>query len=99
MTVEDLLRAREEAVATRDVDVFATGTSAVHKRAALTPGHCREGLTEAGTRRALAERLRAEAMLDLSGWIKAAAGVGMDKSEVARLAGVTRQTVYSALGR
>lgn len=97
MGADELLRAREEVIAARDVDVFDTGTSPAGKKS-LTPEHCRDGLAEAGTRRALAERLRAEAMLDLSDWIRAAVDAGLDKSEIARLAGVTRQTVYSTLG-
>lgn len=58
----------------------------------------RDGLAAAGQRRAAAERERAEAMSDLTEWIRAAVGAGMEKSDIARLGRVSRQTVYAALG-
>lgn len=54
----------------------------------------RVGLAEAGRRRADAERARAEAMADLTRWLRRGRGAGLPVTELARLAGVTRQTVY-----
>jgi len=57
----------------------------------------RSELSRIGVRRAEGERIRAEAMVDLAVWAHRAVGAGVDKSEIARLAGVTRPTVYAIL--
>lgn len=82
------------AVETRDTSIFAArrAPGGTH----VSPESCRDGLREAGARRQLAEILRAEAMLDLTDWI-AAAHQHMSIVEIARLAGVSRVTVYEAL--
>lgn len=63
------------------------------------PDDCRAALERICERRAAGERIRAEAMADLAVWIPAALAAGLTVSEVARLAGVTRQTVYDTLRR
>jgi len=78
----------------RDTSAFETATSPRAKRG-LTPDHCRAGLREAGLRRHIAERLRADAMIDLADWMRAAREAGLSVSEIAKMAGATRQTVYS----
>lgn len=83
-------------VTARDTSVFDTGTSPVSKR--VSADDCRAGLAEASVRRQVAEALRADAMLDLTDWIRAAHAHGIAIAEIARLAGVTRQTVYTLLG-
>jgi len=57
----------------------------------------RSELSRIGVRRAEGERIRAEAMVDLAVWAHRAVAAGVDKSEIARLAGVTRPTVYAIL--
>ena len=84
------------AVEERDVGIFSVGSSPIAKT--VLPDSARQGIAEAGARRALAERLRAEAMIDLADWVRAGRGVGLTISEMARLAGVTRVTVYAMLG-
>ena len=78
----------------RNTEVFEAATSPTGKRG-LTPDHCREGLREAGLRRHVADRLRADAMADLADWMRAARTAGISISEIAQLAGTTRQTVYT----
>lgn len=85
------------AVEARDVSIFDVGSSPVAKH--VSPDSCRDGLREAGARRQLAERLRNDAMLDLADWITVARTHGLEVTEIARLAGVTRQTVYTIIGR
>jgi len=64
----------------------------------ITQQHqARSELSRIGVRRAEGERIRAEAMVDLAVWAHRAVGAGVDKSEIARLAGVTRPTVYAIL--
>ena len=88
------MTAREQALATLDADVFDAATSPRGRRRAPRPGEVGQGLEEAGTRLALARRLAAHAALDLADWAREAAGEGMSVSEIARRAGVSRQTVY-----
>lgn len=59
----------------------------------------RADLGEVGSRRAAAEAARAEAMDDLTRLVRTAVDDGVPVAEVARLAGVTRATVYALLGR
>lgn len=79
----------------RDVSVFDRATSPNGRRGPLTPDRFREGLREAGLRRHVAERLRADAMADLADWMTAARAAGISVTEIADLAGSTRQTVYT----
>jgi pyocin large subunit-like protein len=84
------------AVEERDLGIFEVGSSPTAK--IVLPDSARQGIAEAGARRALAEHLRAEAMIDLADWVRAGREVGLTISEMARLAGVTRVTVYAMLG-
>lgn len=59
----------------------------------------RQELRWCGDRRAAGERIRAEAMADLAGWLQHGKAAGLQVKEMAGLAGVTRQTVYDLLGR
>jgi len=64
----------------------------------ITQQHqARSELSRIGVRRAEGERIRAEAMVDLAVWAHRAVAAGVGKSEIARLAGVTRPTVYAIL--
>lgn len=83
-----------DAAGWRDTRVFDRAASPTARRG-LTPDHCREGLREAGLRRHVADRLRADAMADLADWMRAAREAGIAISEIAELAGATRQTVYT----
>lgn len=65
----------------------------------VDPDDARQALTRIGERRAAGERIRAEAMLDLARWAPAAQAAGVSVAEIARLAGVTRVTVYATLAR
>lgn len=64
-----------------------------------TDDDARTGLREAGVRRAAAKRDRAEAMRDIADWAQRGLAAGLPVAEMARLAGVTRQTVYTLTGR
>lgn len=90
----ELLAQAEAAVDARDVTIFGVGSSPESK-GLLHPESIETGLIEAGGRRALAERLRADAMADLAAWLAAARRDGMPIARIARLAGVTRPTVYA----
>lgn len=57
----------------------------------------RAGLIAAGAKRAQAETLRAQAMAELAIWVRAGKEQGLPIAEIARLAGLTRQTVYTIL--
>jgi hypothetical protein len=46
-------------------------------------------------RREAGESIRAEAMVDLAAWLPAARDAGLAITEIARLSGVSRQTVYA----
>lgn len=65
--------------------------------AAVHVDDARRALTLVGERRAAGERIRAEAMVDLAAWARAAIAAGVTVAEVARLAGVSRVTVYALL--
>ncbi len=84
------------AVEERDRGIFEGGSSPTAKT--VLPDSARQGIAEAGARRALAEQLRAEAMIDLADWCRAGRRAGLTISEMARLARVTRVTVYAMLG-
>jgi len=84
------------AVEERDLGIFQVGSSPIAK--VILPDSARQGIAEAGARRALAEHLRAEAMIDLTDWLRAGREVGLTISEMARLARVTSETVYAMLG-
>lgn len=63
------------------------------------PEDARAALGEIGQVRAAGERIRAEAMLGLAAWAGPARRAGISVAEIARLAGVTRVTVYEQLRR
>lgn len=63
-----------------------------------SPDSCRKGLREASARRALADRLRDEAISDLADWSRASRKQGLTVTEIAEIIGVTRPTVYALLG-
>lgn len=63
----------------------------------IHPEDIMAGLREAGLRRAQAERDRAEAMLDITSWAVKAQDAGLSIADVARIAGVTRPTVYALI--
>lgn len=73
------------------LDVAGSPASAVH------PDDARQTLAQIGERRAAGERVRAEAMRDLERWAPAAVEAGVTRVEIARLAGVSRTTVYAIL--
>jgi hypothetical protein len=91
---ESLLAEIEQAVEVRDTGLFGVGSSPEGRSGPLHPEAIETGLIEAGGRRALAERLRADAMVDLVAWMAVARKRKMPIAQIARLAGVTRQTVY-----
>lgn len=57
----------------------------------------RADLAEVGSRRAAAEQARASAMADLVQLVRRGHDEGVPVAEMARLAGVTRVTVYALL--
>jgi predicted transcriptional regulator len=61
------------------------------------PDDVRQGLREARQRRSDAERARAEAMADTAAWLIAGDETQLSVSELARLSGLTRRTVYALL--
>jgi DNA-binding transcriptional ArsR family regulator len=83
------------AVEERDLGIFEVGSSPVAKT--VLPDSARQGIAEAAARRALADRLRAEAMLDLADWLRAGHDAGLTVAEMARIAGLSRPTVYALL--
>ena len=104
VSTADLLAERELVLASRDFDVFGVASSPRHKHVGgdLANAADREnievGLIEAGTRRALAQLLAADAMIDIADWIRVADDAGMPRKRIAQLAGVSRPTVYAVLG-
>jgi hypothetical protein len=92
---DHLLAQRALILTSRDVAIFGVGTSPIGK--ALTVESIEVGLVEAGTRRALAEALLTDAMIDIGDWVRAADTAGLPRARIARLAGVSRPTVYAAL--
>lgn len=63
----------------------------------VDPATARAELEAIGERRAAGEHVRAAAMLDLEQWAAAALEAGLTRVEIARLAGVSRTTVYAIL--
>lgn len=61
------------------------------------PDDVREGLREATDRRAHAERDRAEAMADTQAWVVAGEETGVTKTEMARITGLSRETIHQML--
>lgn len=86
---------RERVLAARDVSVFGVGSSPEGAPGPDHPESIETGLIEAGTRLALAGRLRADAMTDLAAWMRVARAEGMLITRIAKLGGVTRPTVYA----
>ncbi len=101
---DHLLAERELVLTSHDIDVFGVGSSPRHKHVGrdLSNPADREnievGLIEAGTRRALAQLLAADAMIDITDWIRVADEAGMPRKRIADLAGVSRPTVYEIIG-
>lgn len=96
--VAEMLAARDLTLAMHDVEVFGVDVSPEGKR----PGTVEDveiGLVESGTRRALAESLRSNAMIDVAAWVRAADDAGVPRSRIALLAGVSRQSVYDLVDR
>lgn len=93
------MTSREIAIATLDTDIFDAATSPTGRRRGLLPGEVEQGLDEAGTRLHVARRLAANAAADLADWARAAQDTGMEIKETARLAGVSRQTIYDWAGK
>jgi hypothetical protein len=63
----------------------------------VTPESCEAGLREAGARRKSAARRLADARLELAEQIRAAEAQGVPVYRIARLVGMSRQSVYSML--
>ena len=86
--------ARELQVLERDTTVFDAASS---PRGRADRGwaewEIRGGLIEAGTRMIVADGLRADARLDATDWVSIARSFGLPAAEIARLVGVSRQTV------
>ena len=94
-SIDDLIAELRRAVETRDVGLFGVDSSpgrSPHPDSILT------GLLEAGARRQLAQRLKADATGELIAWVRAAHEAGWEIKRIAELAGVTRATIYAWLG-
>ena len=91
----DITAARELAITTRDTDVFIVPTSPEGRRRVPHVADIEAGLSEAGTRKAVAEALLRAASADIAAWADAATMLGLDVARVARLAGVARGTIYN----
>lgn len=65
----------------------------------MHPDDARRALTEIRGRLTDAGRAHADAMLDLAAWAARADEAGVPRAEIARLAGVSRTTVYAILDR
>lgn len=63
----------------------------------LRQDEARAALGEAGERRSEAERLRAAAMLDTETWVRRGRDAGLSISEMARITGLTRVSIYALL--
>ena len=96
--IDELQAQLEAAVETRDTSIFEPGSSPEHKARPLHPDSIRAGLLEAGARRQLAQRLEADATVDLIAWVRAAHEAGWEIKRIAEHAGVTRATIYAWLG-
>lgn len=82
------------AIDSRDTTLFGVG--ALPKRGVpVRPETIAEALELAGAQRQIAEALRREAMQSLDAWMGVALEMGMPLAQVAKLAGVTRATVYA----
>jgi hypothetical protein len=98
-----LLAERKLMLASRDVDVFGVGSNPRGKhlgRDLSNAAGCENievGLVEAGTRRALAQLLGADAMIDVTDWVRIADEAGMPRKRIAELAGVSRPIVYGII--
>lgn len=98
-TDTDKLAARlNQAIDARDTSIFEPGSSPEHKARPLHPDSILTGLLEAGARRRLAQRLEADATVDLIAWVRAAHEAGWEIKRIAEHAGVTRATIYAWLG-
>lgn len=89
MIPEDLRRAVEQ----RDFSIY--GSIGPAFALPLTADEIADGLELAGARRQLAEELRAEAMTEVDEWIEVAIDAGMPIAQIARLAGISRETIYA----
>lgn len=97
-SIDDLTAELRHAVEARDTGLFDVGSSPEHKARPLHPDSIRTGLLESGARRQLAQRLEADATVDLTAWVRAAHEAGWEIKQIAEHAGVTRATIYAWLG-
>ena len=101
MTEDDIreaLAARDIAAAIIDTDCIGVPASPAGKSRPLHPDTITQGLLDAGTDLAVSSAAERNARLSLADWIKAADEAGWPKTEIARLSGLSRGTVYAALG-
>jgi len=92
-SIDEITAELDAAVAARDVSVF-DGASSPRAEGPASIDTILVGLAEASARRELADRLAAEARLDLRGWIAEALRTGvLTQAEIARRARVSRETV------
>jgi hypothetical protein len=93
--ISDALEAIELTLQMRDTGIFGVSTSPEGILRVSSIRECEEGMLEASARVRLAERLRAEAMVDLGAWVRTGVLVGIPKRRAARLGGISRATVYA----
>lgn len=94
--IDALQREMATAVDHRDVGIFEVGGA---PSASPHPDSIRVGLIEAGARRQLADRLKADASMDLAAWCRAAHEAGISISEMSRLSGASRPAIHEWLGQ
>ena len=93
--VREALAARDIAATVIDIGLPA---SPAGKPRPLQSDSIARGLLDAGTDLAVSQAALRNARLNLSDWIRAADEAGWPKTEIARLSGLSRGSVYAALG-
>lgn len=90
----------EQAIARRDVELFAAPTNPGNRSGPHHPDNVRAGLIEAGARRQLADLLGRDASRDTADWARAARRLDppISITEIARLTRATRAAVYGWIG-
>jgi len=96
--IREALAARDIAASVIDTEAIGAPASPVGAPRPLHPDSITRGLLDAGTDLAVSTAAERSARLNLADWIKAADEAGWPKTEIARLAGLPRGTVYAALG-